>query len=692
MTFPSWRDWLFSAKTFAAAMLALYIAFACDLPRPYWAMTTVYVVANPLSGATNSKALYRALGTLLGATAAVVLVPLLASAPELLTLAIALWAGGLCYVALLDRTPRSYVFMLAAYTLPLVALPSVSAPETIFDVAVARSEEIILGIICASVVGATIFPASIGPVFETRVATWLRDAAAWAEDILRERPGPATPLARQRLAADVAALDMFISQLSHGTDTRGTTRWAKELRGRLLLLLPMLSSLADRLHALQFEAKTLPPRLNAVLGETSDWIAGETIAGPDRPGRLRAALAELQPSREELGRWEGLLTTSLLSRLSDIVDLWQDCLALQRQIASQQRKAVAWRPAFSRAQLVPGTRYHDHGLILFACASSVLATLSAGLIWIQSGWPGGAYFVAMTAVACCFFGALDRPAPAMRTMFVWCAISSVGAALYLFAILPQIHDFEMVVLTLAVPFLLIGALIPRPQLVLVTLLLAANSAGNLALQSRYNVDFAGYANEGLAVLGGVLYALTWTLVTKPFGSEIAARRLLRAGWSDLATLAEGGHRHDLSTLAGRNLDRLSQLAPRLATASPEQSAAVDVLREIRVGYNIVMLQRDRRLIAGPARDGIDAVLRDVATFFRRCLDEGDATEAPRHLRMSIDSTFRSVVRHGQGTVELDILQSLVGLRRALFPNEPGPPPEPLNAERQPAPLALLAAE
>ncbi|MDX3808637.1 MAG: FUSC family protein, partial [Bosea sp. (in: a-proteobacteria)] len=111
MTFPSWRDWLFSAKAFTAAMLALYIALACDLPRPYWAMTTVYVVANPLSGTTNSKALYRTLGTLLGATAAVVLVPLFVNAPELLTLAVALWAGCLCYAAALDRTPRGYVFM-----------------------------------------------------------------------------------------------------------------------------------------------------------------------------------------------------------------------------------------------------------------------------------------------------------------------------------------------------------------------------------------------------------------------------------------------------------------------------------------------------------------------------------------------------------------------------------------------------
>ena len=75
MTLPAWRDWLFSIKTFAAAMLAVYIGLLTSLPRPYWAMATVYICSQPLSGATRSKGVYRVLGTLMGATAAVVLVP-----------------------------------------------------------------------------------------------------------------------------------------------------------------------------------------------------------------------------------------------------------------------------------------------------------------------------------------------------------------------------------------------------------------------------------------------------------------------------------------------------------------------------------------------------------------------------------------------------------------------------------------
>jgi uncharacterized membrane protein YccC len=139
---PGAGEWLFSVKTFIAAMLAVYIALAIGLDRPYWAMATVYIVSQPLTGALRSKALYRLLGTIIGAAATIVLVPNLVDAPELLCAAFALWTGFCLYIAQLDRTPRSYVFLLAGYTAAFIGFPTVTAPATIWDVAVSRVEEI----------------------------------------------------------------------------------------------------------------------------------------------------------------------------------------------------------------------------------------------------------------------------------------------------------------------------------------------------------------------------------------------------------------------------------------------------------------------------------------------------------------------------------------------------------------------
>ena len=140
-------------------MLALSIAFWLDMPRPYWAMTSVYITSNPLTGATRSKALYRMLGTLIGAAGTIALVPNLVDAPELLSLAIALWVGVFLYFSLIDGTPRAYVFLLSGYTVALLGFPIISAPQLTFDIVSSRVQEIMLGIVCASVVSTLVMPA-----------------------------------------------------------------------------------------------------------------------------------------------------------------------------------------------------------------------------------------------------------------------------------------------------------------------------------------------------------------------------------------------------------------------------------------------------------------------------------------------------------------------------------------------------
>jgi uncharacterized membrane protein YccC len=89
--------------------------------------------------------------------------------PELLCTALAAWIGFCLYVSLLDRTPRSYVFRLAGYTAGLIAFPSVTQPDTLFLTALARTEEIGLGVVCAAVTHSLIFPQSLEPAVRQRI-------------------------------------------------------------------------------------------------------------------------------------------------------------------------------------------------------------------------------------------------------------------------------------------------------------------------------------------------------------------------------------------------------------------------------------------------------------------------------------------------------------------------------------------
>src|ERR1700743_1178994 len=101
---------LFSVKCFVAAMLAYYVALRIGLTRPFWAVTTSYIIAQPLAGAVLSEAVFRLLGTGLGASAAVGLWPTSFSEPMMLSIALAVWLGVCLYISLLDRTPRAYTF------------------------------------------------------------------------------------------------------------------------------------------------------------------------------------------------------------------------------------------------------------------------------------------------------------------------------------------------------------------------------------------------------------------------------------------------------------------------------------------------------------------------------------------------------------------------------------------------------
>ncbi|WP_424813679.1 FUSC family protein [Roseococcus sp. YIM B11640] len=664
MIWPTLRDWIFSAKAFSAAMLALFLALALDLTNPYWAMTTVYVVMNPLTGATTSKAVFRMGGTLIGAAGAVLLVPVLVNAPELLVAAISIWVGALLYLALLDRTPRSYLFMLAGYTLPLIALPAIGAPGTIFDVAIARSQEIIIGIICASVVGAVVFPVSIGPVVAARAGALLRDAGDWAREILRgDGASPTTPLARQRMAADIAALDALIVQLSFDAEAHGMAVHARELRARLLYLLPIISTIADRMHALRLEDGTLPPQVTGLTERIADWM---TAAAPGGADTLLAEIAALEGAPAL--PWHGLVRRGLTRRLALLVETWDDAVAQRHAIAGGPQPAGYRRPA-----LLSRERHHDHAMIFFACASAAAATFLSGLVWIWSGWAGGASLMAITAVACCFFGAMDQPMPPLKAMFQWTAISLVGAGIYLFGILPGIREFELLALVLAPPMLLIGLLSSRPQFMLATMLLAANGTGSLALQNRYSADLAAYVNGGIGVLAGIAFAMVWTSVVRPFGAGLAARRLARAGWEELSALAAGQRDATDQTHLSRALDRLAQLAPRLAA---NDNLRIDSLAEMRVGYALLCLRRERLALPEAARGRIERVLNGVTAHFRRRAEGGSLPARPG-LRASIDLALAALGAQPATPAAIAAAEALTGLRRGLYPETAGPAAMPL---------------
>lgn len=663
MTLPGWRDWAFSMKTFGAGMLALFLAFWIDLPNPYWALGTVYITSQVLAGATRSKALYRVLGTLLGAVVTVALVPNLVNAPELLTLAIALWVAGCLYFSLLDRTPRSYLMMLGGYTAALIGFPSVGAPETMFDTAVARAEEITLGILCASLVNTVVLPQSVAPVIAGRLDLWLRDARGWVIDVLgRARTAGDTQATRLKLASDAVAFDALAMPLRY--DMTGAERSAEAmatLRQHMLMFLPIASAISDRIETLE-RAHALPQRLRTLLDDMAAWLVSGTTERAEAD-RLKDAANTLEPELGEQPPWNALVLASLLARLRDFIDLRQDTRILQRHLADGT--PVTEDLAFRYTAAARAIRHRDHGMALLSAMGVFLTILVTCAIWIATGWPHGSAAPMMAAVGCSFFAAQDDPAPFIVSFANSAILGALGAGLYLFAVLPLATTFEMLVLALAPALLTCGVFMAQPKTAPLAMGAAVNGSAMIALQGSYTGDFAAFANSSVAVIVGMWVAAIVTRLIRSVGADWSARRLRVINRRSLARAAERQGAQNGLELAALMLDRVGLIAPRLA-ALPSDDAewTADLLAEVRVGINIVELRRDRQQLSNPAREAVETLLGALSRHF------GGKEEPTPGLLDAIDGALDAVSLDARRAPGRAALMGLVGIRRGLFPDAP----------------------
>ncbi|SPK75964.1 conserved membrane protein of unknown function (plasmid) [Cupriavidus taiwanensis] len=652
---PTARHWLFSGKVFAAAMLALYIALALGLPRPYWAMATVYLVSHPLTGATRSKSIYRVAGTVMGATAAVILLPWLVNEPMWLMSAIALWVAALIYLSLLDRTPRSYAFLLAAYTLPIVALPAVSDPTSIFDVALARLEEIVLGIVCASMVGALAFPESVSRVLRDRADAWLGDISRWVDAMLDPSKAGTEQLqaTRHRLAADILALDHLIVQLGYDAEGTAAVLHARALHARMTLLLPVMSAVAETLAALYAEFGGVPPSLRQRL---EMWKrGGETPAKHDEWPDDRLNLGEAVDYHHQL-------VAAAHYHLTTLAELWSDCLTLRDgigDVSSKSLPVLRYRgPEAARAF------FHDHGMSLFYASSAGIAVFVAGLAWILSGWVDGAGAVGLAALTSSFFATSEEP-----HKLAWAFVKCSGVCLlvswfFQFAVLPHAHDFGSLAGLLALPYLVIGALIPRPGFGPSSVLLSVNAASFANVQSVYETSFIDIFNGSLASFAAMLFAPVWVLATRPFGVHIILGRMRRAGWKDLATAADFRQLRQDPRIAGRMLDRFCRLAPRLAAQDGNEANAA--LRELQAGFSLLALQAHVRALPPSARRATLKALHAVNRHYRRRVNPHLPGRPSDELAARLEAAVQAIGCHVDAASR-DAMTPLLSLQLALFP-------------------------
>jgi uncharacterized membrane protein YccC len=665
------RPIIFSVNCFIATILTLFIVLSLDLKSPGWAMTTVYLTSQPLSGAMRAKAVYRVIGTFVGGVAMVAIVPNFVDAPELTALAIILWVALCLYLSLLDRTPRSYVFALSGYTAALIGFPSVLAPDGVFDIAVSRVEEIAIGTICAAIVHSLIFPKSALSAFTQKLDGILADARHWIACGLTKEPTPEIDRERRRFAADGTELYLLGTSLRFDTSSShpdiGTVR---AFDRAVIALLPLLTAVEDRLGVLR-RMGPLPENLARAVSDIHDWVRSSDMpdksAGRARAAELRQACIAATPAVGPDSTWADLLIVNLTARLDELITSWQDCLDLAAYISDPLRSPIPpseRMPTSSAAKSL----HKDPGLALLSALAAAVAMGICCVLWIATAWPDGAGAVAFAAVLCTLFAVLDDPTPVIRNLTVFLALCIPLVAIYQFVIFPAIDGFTLLAVVLAMVLLPAGIALAIPRYAVLGLALVVGFSVELSLQSSYAADLATVLNSNSAFVVGGLVALIVTGLIRVIGVRESARRIIRAGLRDLADVSDRRVPSTRVEWISRMLDRVGLLFYRgAASQDAPRHGFTDVLADLRIGVNIIEIQGVEPRLSPAGRAALETLLGGIAAYFRALADDRVRPLGDELLRQT-DFLIGEILPLGENCHAA--LASIVGLRRSLYPDAP----------------------
>jgi len=721
---------LYSIKTFAAGMLAMFIAFKLDLTEPRWALMAVYIVSLPsYSGMVLSRSIARVCGTLVGTLAAVVLVALFHNVPPLFVMAIALWIGFCLYCSIYMReAPGSYGAMLSGYTAAIIGFSAISAPDTIFETASGRCLETILGICVATLASRVVLPRTSGRVFRIRVAGTLADMNRVIKDILGGHYDDARGLADlKKLLANSLALETLRIHASRDTaGVREAGDLVRAIQGRVLSILSMLVSLHDRLLQLRKQRPETAARLDPLFARVAQRI--ETISAAARPApavlagasagisasaaiqRLRLTVpgsgnAGVPPADEArpdprpapsaaappaaapapsltgelLARLpdfdavkrdrELILEYNILIRLVDILAQWQEVNRLGALLFSDNAAAAPNLPA-PPPEDTQITNYRDHSLARVSTIGAIIAVVGVTLFWMWTAWPNGASAATFAGVLSCTTAVQDDPARrALRTLG-GCLIAALWSMVYLYAILPRLSNFGELVAVLALVYVPAGVLIPNPRYGTIVYVALVYGATFMGLRNDMEPDFAGTLNGDIALIIGIIAAMIGFRLLRP-GADWALRRHTTGMFRDIANLATMTGPINRALFETRMLDRINAIMLRL----PMNNAADhDHLRAVftatRIGLNIRNLARWHPAmppaLAAPVRDALDT----LADHCRHLARHPDAAP-PQTPLPALDRAIQQALDTGAAATDetFNTLVSLSAIRATLLQHE-----------------------
>jgi uncharacterized membrane protein YccC len=580
---------LFGLRLWASVCLALYVAFWLELDTPSWAGATAAIVCQPHLGASLRKGWYRLIGTVVGAVAIVVMTACFPQDRAAFFVALALWGAACALVATLLRNFASYAAALAGYTAAIIASDQLGSVGGLngnaFLLAVYRSSEICIGIVCAGIVLAA---TDLGGA-RRRLATLF---AAISDEISRRFTGT-------------------LANAGAGFEESQTVR--RELVRRVIALDPVIDEALGESSQLRYHSPVLQIAIDGLMSAMAGWRTAAVLLAqsPDERARQESAAVlarvpeelRLEPEQSEPARW-----------VADPTHLLQVCDAAVRRLVALPARAPSLRLlADQTAEVLAGISHALNGLALLVAdpahpvprgrgsrrlrvpdwlpplvnAGRTFVVIGvAELFWVVTAWPGGANAITFAAIIVILFAPRADQAYATGIGFMIGSILSVViVATLLFAALPNVETFatfSLIIGLVLVPVGTVFALQWQPAIftgmitVFVPLLAPANPM---------SYDPQQYYNAALAIVPGVGAAVLSFRLLPPLSPAYRTRRLMALTLRDLRRLATGRLPRTPEDWEGRMYGRFAALPDQ---AQPLQRS--QLMATFSVGSEIIQLR------------------------------------------------------------------------------------------------------
>jgi len=587
---PSKMDWIFAIKTFLAGMLALYVAFSLNLAYPIWAIGTVFVIANPFSGMTSSKSLYRALGTLFGAVVSVAVTPLLINTPWLFTLFLAAWVGFCLYISMLDRTPRSYVFMLAGYTTVIISYNIIYNIDTVsmFDMAMGRFLEIMVGVVCSAIVTTTIFPLHIGPAVASKVSNSFKDTKTLFDQILLDPSKLGNySTALSQIARYIAEIHVMAVHLSYEKSTlQGMTKPLQEMLHQLSMLVANLVAMAERIKQLDQADSRYRTQLQVIHNHSAAFLKDDQDIQEQTLNQLPenfeqdfAHLMAAAPAEQQV---------ILASLKMDIRHFIQNIRAIRLIWQRLQQGDASLPESVTPLSTTYPNLHRDHGVAVRGGISAFIVVIIATGFWILSGWKAGFMMAEMAAISACILTAMDNPVPALKLFVRGNIYAGVMVFIYAYGIFPHVTSFWELALVLA-PFVIYCLMMfPHPPLTGIALPLLMGTIMGLNLQNHYALDQVFFFDATIGSVLGPIISIYIIHLVRAMSPEITVQRILSMHYKAIRQALYLSYGVQFRTHLRSMLDRIGILNTKMVQSEKlklqinlalvETSAVIDLTR------------------------------------------------------------------------------------------------------------------